>query len=115
VPIAPDPDDYARYAAEDAAWRQRNARQFTLSELRSRGSYGGRTAQQSLQDRVYEYTRRGDRARAIAELERWVMRNPGDEQALLSLARLLNQVGRDEDAIVRYRQLLVVMERAGGE
>ena len=114
VPIAPDPADYVQYEAEDAAWRQRNARQFTLSELRARGD-GRRTAQQSLQDRVYEYTRRGDRVGAIAELERWVVRNPGDEQALLSLARLLNETGRNADAVTRYRQLLAAMERAGGE
>ena len=114
VPIAPDPDDYAQYEAEDAAWRQRNARQFTLGELRARGD-GRRTAQESLQDRVYEYTRRGDRAQAIAELERWVARNPGDEQALLSLARLLNETGRNADAITRYRQLLATVERTGSE
>lgn len=114
VPIAPDPDDYAQYEAEDAAWRRRDARQFTLSELRARGD-GRRTAQDSLRDRVYEYTLRGDRARAIAELERWMVRNPGDEQALLSLARLLNETGRNADAITRYRQLLAVVEGAGSE
>jgi hypothetical protein len=113
VPVAPGPDEYARYRSEDAAWRERNARQFTLSELRARGD-GRRTAKDSLQDRVYEYTSRGDRARAIAELERWVVRNPGDEQALLSLARLLNETGRNADAISRYRELLVLMERSGG-
>jgi tetratricopeptide (TPR) repeat protein len=113
VPIAPDADEYARFEAEDAAWRERNARQFTLSELRARGD-GRRTAQDSLHDRVYEYTRIGDRARAIAELERWIARNRGDEQALLSLARLLNETGRNEDAITRYRELLALMERSGG-
>lgn len=114
VPIAPDADEYARYEAEDAAWRARNARQFTLSELRARGD-GRRTAQDSLHDRVYEYTRRGERARAIAELERWMARNPDDEQALLSLARLLNETGRNADSIMRYRELLALMERSGGE
>ncbi len=114
IPIAPDPSEYARYAAEDAAWRQRNARQFTLSELRARGD-GTRTAEQSLHDRVYEFTRRGDRARAITELERWVARHPGDERALLSLARLLNETGRNEAAIERYRQLLAAKQRNGNE
>jgi hypothetical protein len=114
VPIAPNPDAYAQYEAEDATWRRRNAHQFTLGELRAR-SDGRRTAQDSLQDRVYEYTRRGDRARAIAELERWVVRHPGDEQALLALARLLNETGRNADAVTRYRELLAAMDRSGGD
>jgi tetratricopeptide (TPR) repeat protein len=114
VPIAPDHEEYARFEAEDAAWRVRNARQFTLSELRARGD-GRRTAEDSLYDRVYEQTRRGDRTQAIAELERWIVRNPGDEQALLSLARLLNETGHNEDAIRRYRELLALLERSGGE
>ena len=114
VPIAPDRDEYARYAAEDAIWRRRNARQFTLSELRARGD-GRRTAQQALQDRVFQLTRRGDDALAIAELERWVQRNPADEQALLTLARLLNETGRNADAVRRYRQLLAVVEGTGSE
>jgi hypothetical protein len=113
VPIAADPDEYARYEAEDAAWRRRNARQFTVSELRARGD-GRRTAQDSLFDRVYEHTRRGDPERAIAELDRWMARNPGDEEALLSLARLLNETGRNDEAVTRYRELLALMERSGG-
>jgi Flp pilus assembly protein TadD len=113
VPIAPNPDEYARYEDEDEAWRERNARQFTLSELRTRGD-GKRTPRDSLHDRVFELTRRGDRARAIAELERWVEHNPRDEQVLLSLARLLNETGRNADAIMRYRELLALMDRAGG-
>lgn len=114
VPIVPSPDEYARYDDVDADWRERNARQFTLSELRARGD-GRRTPQDSLFDRVYEYTRRGDRAQAITELERWVARNPGDEQVLLTLARLLNETGRNADAITRYRELLALMDRSGGE
>jgi hypothetical protein len=114
VSIAPDPDAYAQYEAEDAVWRRRNARQFTLGELQARGD-GRRTAQDSLNDRVYAFTRRGDRARAIAELERWVVRHPGDEQALLALARLLNETGRNADAVTRYRELLAAMDRSGGD
>jgi tetratricopeptide (TPR) repeat protein len=113
VPIAPSPDEYARYEDEDAAWRARNARQYTLSELRALGG-GVRTPRESLDDRVYELTQRGDRAQAIAELERWVARNPRDEEVLLSLARLLNETGRNADAIARYRELLTLMDRAGG-
>jgi tetratricopeptide (TPR) repeat protein len=107
VPIAPDPAAYARYEAEDAIWRERNARQLSLSELRARGD-GRRTARQALDDRVFEYTRSGDRKKAIAELERWVAGQPRDERALLALARLLNEAGRREAAIARYRQLLAI-------
>lgn len=114
APIAPGPADYAPYHAEDAAWRKRNARQFSLSELRARGD-GTRTGREALQDRVYEYTRRGDQGRAITELEQWVARHPGDEHALLWLARLLNETGRSDDAITRYRQLLAAQQRSRSE
>jgi len=105
APIAASAADYAKYQGEDAEWRKRYARPYTLSELRARGD-GRRTAREALQDRVFEYTRRGQRERAIGELESWVARNPRDEAALLSLARLLNESGRSEDAITRYRQIL---------
>jgi hypothetical protein len=111
-PIATQPADYARFAAEDAEWRQRYAREYTLTELRTRGD-GRRTPQQALQDRVYELNRRGERRAAIAELEQWVARNPGDEDALLWLARMLNESGRSEDAVARYRQILTA--RSGSQ
>jgi tetratricopeptide (TPR) repeat protein len=104
-PIAAESSDYARFEAEDAAWRRQHARQYRLSELRQRGD-GRRTPQQALQDRVYAHTQRGDRSQAIAELEQWLVRHPGDENALLWLARLLNETGRSDAAIRRYRQLL---------
>ena len=104
-PIAADPADYAKFAAEDAEWRKRHAREYTLTELRTRGD-GRRTPQQALQDRVYELNRRGERRAAIAELEQWVARHPGDEDALLWLARMLNETGHSEAAIARYRQIL---------
>ena len=113
-PVAPKSAEYARFEAEDAAWRQRNARQYSVSELRIRGD-GKRTAQQSLQDRVFALTRSGNRKAAIQELERWVDRHPGDQQALLSLARLLNETGRNDAAVERYRQLLAVKQRNGIE
>jgi tetratricopeptide (TPR) repeat protein len=114
APIAPGAADYAAYEAEDAAWRKLNARQFSLSELRARGD-GTRTGREALQDRVYEYTRRGDQPRAIVELEQWVARHPGDQHALLWLARLLNETGRNDEAIARYRQLLAAQQRSGNE
>src|SRR5262245_53156659 len=48
-PIAPPASAYARYEAEDARWRERNARQYSLSELRARGD-GRRTARDAMQD-----------------------------------------------------------------
>jgi Flp pilus assembly protein TadD len=106
-PLAPTPADYARYADADRAWRDENARQYSARDLRERGD-GRRTPREAMQDRVFGYTRRGDRARAIAELERWVRAHPRDQQSLLSLARLLNEVGRSDDAITRYRQILAL-------
>jgi tetratricopeptide (TPR) repeat protein len=114
IPIARKPADYARFEAEDARWRERNARQYTLSELRVRGD-GSRSPRELLQDRVYENTRRGNHAQAIADLERWVARHPNDQRALLSLARLLNETGRNAEAVVRYRQLLDLKQRSGKE
>jgi hypothetical protein len=109
-PVAPTAADYARYADADRAWRERNARVYSATELRRRGD-GKRTAREAMEDRVFMYTRRGDRARAIAELERWVGAHPRDERSLLSLARLLNEVGRTDDAVIRYRQILALQSR----
>lgn len=105
APVAPTAADYARFAAADAAWRRDSAHEYSLAELRARGD-GRRTPREAMQDRVFELTSRGDRARATAELERWVRAHPRDRDALLSLARLLNEAGRTDDAIARYRQLL---------
>ena len=104
------PAEYAAFAAEDSMWRARHARPFTLAELRARGD-GRRTPRQAMQDRVYRHTQRGDRNGAIGELQRWLSSNPGDRAALLSLARLLNETGRTDDAVRRYRQLLALQER----
>ena len=98
-------DEQAAFAEEDRKWRDTSAPQFTLAELRARGD-GRRTPRQAMQDRVFGHTRRGENARAIAELERWVAANPRDEGALLSLARLLAKVGRTDASVIRYRQLL---------
>jgi hypothetical protein len=98
---------YDQLAAADEGWRQENARQYTLTELRKRGD-GRRTARQSMQDRVYGFTRRGDRASAIRELERWVASHRADGDALLWLARLLNEAGRSKESVKRYRQALAL-------
>jgi hypothetical protein len=111
TPAVPTAADYARYAEADRLWRERNARQYTIAELRARGD-GRRTPREAMQDRVFQLTRRGDRSGAVVELERWVRRHPRDEQSLLSLARLLNEVGRTSDAVIRYREILALHNRA---
>ena len=111
TPAVPTAADYARYADADRLWRERNARQYTIAELRARGN-GKRTPREAMQDHVFALTRRGDRPGAIAELERWVRGHPRDEESLLSLARLLNEVGRTSDAVSRYREILALHSRA---
>ena len=111
TPAVPTAADYARYAEADRVWRERNARQYTIAELRARGD-GKRTPREAMQDRVFEMTRRGNRSGAIVELERWVRGHPRDEQSLLSLARLLSETGRTGDAVSRYREILALHNRA---
>ena len=109
--IAPSPSDYRRFAAEDAAWRRQNARLLTVDEYRARGDW--RTPErQALDDRVFALTKRGENAKAIAELERWVASHPRDSEALLDLARLTNQIGRNDESIRWYREVLALKDRA---
>src|SRR3954452_3524636 len=96
-PAIPTAADYARYADADRAWRQKSAREYTLAELRARGD-GKRTARDSVQDRVFAYVKSGQRRRAIGELERWVATHTTDRDLLLSLARLLTEDGRSDEA-----------------
>jgi Flp pilus assembly protein TadD len=110
TPAVPTAADYARYAEADRAWRERFARQYTIAELRARGN-GRRTPRETMQDRVFNLTRHGDRAGAIKELESWVSSSPRDKESLLSLARLLNEVGRTSDAVLRYREILALHDR----
>src|SRR5262245_9640008 len=58
VPIAQNPREYAKYEAEDAQWRQLNARYYSLLELRVRGD-GTRNPREMVEDKVYELKRRG--------------------------------------------------------
>ena len=110
TPLVPTAADYARYAEADRVWREKFARLYTIAELRARGN-GRRTPREAMQDHVFNLTRRGDRAGAITELERWVGGHPRDRESLLSLARLLNEVGRTNDAVVRYREILALGQR----
>lgn len=103
--VVPTRADYARFAADDSIWRARNARMYSVAELRARGD-GTRSARELLDDRVFTLIKRGDKRGAVAALQQWVARNPRDKSALLSLARLLRETGRTEEAVARYRQLL---------
>ena len=111
TPVTPTAADYARYAAADRAWRDVHAKQYTIAELRARGD-GRRTPREVMQDRVFMLSRRGDRNGAILELEHWVGGHPRDKQSLLSLARLLHEAGRTNEAVARYREILALQGRA---
>lgn len=106
-PVIPTHADYAAFDAADSAWRAANAHRYSIADLERRGD-GKRTARDLMQDRVFAFTKRGQRHSAIAELERWVAKHPRDSGALLSLARLLNADGQTDAAIVRYRQVLAL-------
>jgi tetratricopeptide (TPR) repeat protein len=110
TPVTPTAADYARFAEADRQWRDKNARQYTVAELRARGD-GKRTARDSVQDRVFRLVQDNERGQAIAELERWVSAHPTDSDLLLSLARLLSEAGRSDAAIGRYRQILALHRR----
>jgi hypothetical protein len=105
--IAPRASDYARFASEDKAWREKYARPMSVSEYRARGD-GRPTPRQLMEDRVFKATRGNDRGGAIRELERWTASHPRDKDALLSLARLLNEAGRRDDSLARYRQIIAL-------
>jgi hypothetical protein len=99
--IAATEADYRRFAAEDAAWRRRNAQLPDLFVLKRR----------AMEERVYVLNRSGQRGAAIGELERWTARYPHDREAILWLARLLRDAGRTNESLARYRQVLSLSER----
>jgi tetratricopeptide (TPR) repeat protein len=107
--VAPLPD-FGTAVADDTAWQREFARHYSLAELRARGD-GRRTVRQQMQDRVFAHTRAGNRAAAIRELETWVRSNPRDADALLWLARTLNEAGRTGESVRRYRQALAAAGR----
>lgn len=109
--IAPSAADYRAFASEDAAWRARHAKLLSVDEYRARGEW--RTPErQALDDRVFALRKRGEHAKAVAELERWVQRHPRDVDAMLDLARLTNQLGRNAESLRWYREVLALQERA---
>jgi tetratricopeptide (TPR) repeat protein len=113
APVAPRRAEYDRFEAEDRAWRDRNARAMSLEELRVRGD-GRRTPREAMEDRVFRLQRAGRRERAIDELERWVRGRPRDQDAVLTLARLLREAGRTDDALRRYREVLALSATPAG-
>ena len=109
APVRPSPAEYARFAEEDRVWRERHAPLLGAADWRARGD-GRRTPRQAMQDRIYEHVRAGRRADAIAELERWTRANRRDRDALLWLARLLNEDGRTKESLKRYREVIAIEE-----
>lgn len=106
--IRPDETVYAQFAAEDEAWRARYASPPRPATESSAGQLWRPSARQLLDDRVYALMQGGRLNEAIDLLAEWVDRHPADRVELLKLARLLNQAGRSEEALSRYRQLLAL-------
>ena len=112
--IDPPADAYRRFASEDAAWRARYAP--PISRQRFMMSAGGDWApspRQIVRDSVFALTRAGRLDDAIRVLERWIASNPRDAEQMLELARLLNQVGRTEESLARYRAVLALQGGGG--
>lgn len=111
APIHPTSEAYARFADADAAWRADHAQPVTARTFAATVEAAGEwrpSPRQALRDRVYELVSAGRTPEAIVALEQWVERNPRDAEQLLELARLLNQVGRADDAVARYRQVIAL-------
>jgi len=98
--IAPTEADYQRFAAEDSAWRRREAQLPDLVALKRR----------AMSERVYVLNRAGRRGAAIGVLHRWTSSHPRDREALLWLARLLREAGRTDESLATYRQVLSIGE-----
>lgn len=110
--IRPSAEAYRRFAAADAEWRRQFAPPVTARRFTSAGGETWRPAPRDrMRDSVYALTQRGHLAQAIAVLEAWVVDHPRDAEQLLELARLLNRVGRTDESLARYRQVLALGER----
>jgi len=106
--IRPSAAVVASVAAEDAAWRQRYAARPGTASASAAGSLWRPSPRQRLDDSVYALMQSDRLGEAIGLLEAWVDRHPTDREELLKLARLLNQAGRSEEALPRYRQVLAL-------
>ena len=109
--IRPDSATYAKFAADDEAWRREYADPRAFSE--SNGSIAPASVwhpseRHLLDDKVYMLSRAGRLDEAIAVLTDWVDRHPDDGVELLKLARMLNQAGHGDASVARYRQLLAL-------
>ena len=107
--IRPSEDDYREFAQADAEWRRRFAPRVTARRFEVASGETWRPApRDAVRDSVFILTQRAQLAEAIVVLERWVAANPRDAELMLELARLLNQVGRTEESLARYRQVLAL-------
>jgi Flp pilus assembly protein TadD len=106
--IRPSAADFAAGAAEDAAWRARYAATPGTSTGTAAGGLWRPSPRQRLDDSVYALMRSDRLNEAIDLLVAWVEQHPTDREELLKLARLLNQAGRSEEALPRYRQILAL-------
>src|SRR5688500_16165782 len=110
--IRPSEDDYRRFEAADAEWQRRfappvSARRFQIAS----GEAWRPSPRDAVRDSVYTLTQRAKLAEAIGVLEQWAAAHPRDAEMLLELARLLNQAGRTDESLARYRQVLALGER----
>ena len=108
--IRPSRDAYRRFSRADSLWRDQE--RATLRTATSTGTLWQPSARQRVRDRAYLLARRGELTAAIGVLEAWVDRHPEDRESVLDLARLLNQAGRYDASIGRYRQLIARRERS---
>ena len=108
--IRPDVAAYARFAAEDSAWRAAQAELRKRVGLESYTYASGGTwvmsPEQAMRDSVWTLVQAGDLPAASRVLAAWLARRPGDAGARLELARMLVQLRRTDDAAVHYRALL---------
>lgn len=112
--IDPPADAYLRFAGEDAAWRAQHAPSIPRRRfLTSAGGEWAPSPRQVVRDSVFRLTRAERLDDAIRVLERWIESNPRDAELMLELARLLNQVGRTEESLARYRAVLALQGGGG--
>jgi tetratricopeptide (TPR) repeat protein len=110
--IQPSADAYERFAAEDASWRSKHAPRVSARHFAvATGASWRPSARDMVRDSAFALARRGQLHGAITVLESWVDANPRDAELLLELARLLNQAGRTDASLARYRELLALDRR----
>ena len=102
--IRPAPGAISRYAEEDAAWRARHARPVLWQTMGDPVWHP--SPRQLATDAAYRLVSAGRVAEAVPVLERWLVDHPRDYEIGFELARLLNSLGRTDEAIARYRLTL---------